>query len=231
MKDDLALAEWVDPSNSALIVVDVQNDFCHSEGVFGKRGFDMGPIQEILPRLRRLMDEARGVGVSVILFQVVHSPDCNWSAYHRLERLKSGSADPGSDRTQSGAGGMGSDLVVEGTWGAELCEGFEPQPGDIFLKKNRYGGFTGTNLDLILRSRGVETIILTGVATNVCVESTAREGFMLDYNVIMVDDACATTSREEHEATLLNCRNYFGRVATVDEVVAAWAKRSVEAKS
>lgn len=231
MKDDLALTDWVDPSASALIVVDVQNDFCHSEGVFGKRGFDMGPIQAIFPPLRLLMKEARGVGVPVILFQVVHSPDCNWSAYHRLERLKSGSADGGPDDTHSGAGGMGADLVVEGTWGADLCEGFEPEPGDILLKKNRYGGFTGTNLDLILRSLGVKTILMTGVATNVCVESTAREGFMLDYNVVMVDDACATTSREEHEGTLSNCRNYFGRVATVDEVVATWAERSVEAKS
>ena len=221
MNDDLALAEWVDPSTSALLVVDVQNDFCHSEGVFGKRGIDMGSIQDIFPRLQRLMEEARGVGVPVVLFQVTHSADCDWTAYHRLERLKFGSADLGPDYDL---------LVVDGSWGADLCEGFEPKPGDILVKKNRYGGFTGTNLDLILRSQGVKTLILTGVATNVCVESTAREGFMLNYNVVLVDDACATTSREEHEGTLLNCRNYFGRVATVDEVVAAWAERSVAAK-
>ncbi|MFQ5912208.1 MAG: cysteine hydrolase family protein [Nitrospinota bacterium] len=221
MEQDAALAEWVDPSTSALIVVDVQNDFCHPEGIFGKRGVDMAPIEEMLPRLQRLMEEARGVGVRVVLLWVTHSPDCNWSAYHKLERLKFGSDYYGPDYSL---------LVEDGTWGAELCEGFEPKPGDILIKKNRYGGFTGTNLDLVLRSMGVKTLIMTGVATNVCVESTVREGFMLDYNVVLVDDACATTSREEHEGTLLNCRLYFGRVATVDEVAAAWAERGATAK-
>ncbi|MFQ5693717.1 MAG: cysteine hydrolase family protein [Nitrospinota bacterium] len=212
MKDDVALAEWVDPASSALIVIDVQNDFCHSEGGFGRLGVDLGPIQACLSRLRRLMEEARGAGVPVVIFRVARSPHSEWPAKERLERLNFG-----PDRVP---------IAVEGTWGAELCEGFEPKPGDILITKNRSGGFTGTNLDLILRNLGVKTIIMTGVATNVCVESTAREGFMLDYNVVVVDDACATVSRELHEGTLENIRRFFGRVETVEGVIGAWAEKA-----
>ena len=222
MNDNLPLGEWGDPSCSALILVDVQNDFCHPEGGLGQRGVDMGPIQEMLQRLMRLMEEARGNGAHVISLWTSHWPERTWPAYHRMERFKFSLADPGSEYTP---------LVAEGTWGADICEGFEPQPGEILIKKNRYGGFTGTNLDLALRSLGVKTLILTGVATNVCVESTAREGFMLDYNVVLVKDACGATSPEEHEATLLTFRKYFGRVARVVEVVAAWAARGATAKT
>ncbi|MFQ5913435.1 MAG: cysteine hydrolase family protein [Nitrospinota bacterium] len=216
MKDETALAQWVDPSSSALIVIDVQNDFCHSEGSFAKKGLDVSLAQAVLPNLRRLMDEARSVGAPVIIFRVARSPHNEWPAKARLERLN-----------------FGPDVVptaVEGTWGAELCEGFEPKPGDILMTKNRYGGFTGTNLDLTLRNLGVKTLIMTGIATNVCVESTAREGFMLDYNIVMVDDACATTTRELHEGTLASVRAFFGRVVSVDEVLAAWAERGALAR-
>ncbi len=216
MKDVTELGEWVDPSTSALIVIDVQNDFCHDEGAFAKLGTDMGPIQEILPRLENLMEEARGAGCKVVIFRVARSPEADWPAKRRLEELNFGpDAVP---------------IVEEGSWGAELCKGFEPKEGDVLLTKNRYGGFTGTNLDLILRNLGVKTIIMTGVATNVCVESTAREGFMLDYNVVLVEDACATTSKEFHEGTVANTRRFFGRVGKADEVIAAWAERGAAVK-
>lgn len=208
MSNNSSLAAWVDPATSALIVIDVQNDFCHPEGGFAKRGLSVSLVQEMLPTLRRLMDEARKAGVPVIIFRVVRGADTTWPALHRLTEFNYG-----RDFTP---------LAEEGTWGAELCEGFEPQPGDIHLDKNRYGGFTGTNLDMMLRARGVETIIMTGVATNVCVESTAREGFMLDYNVVVVEDACAAATRQLHDGTLSTVRGWFGRVEKAEDVIAAW---------
>ena len=216
MKDVTNLAEWVDPSKSALIVIDVQNDFCHSEGAFAKLGTDMGPIREMMPRLRNLMDDAREAGCQVVIFRVARSPHDDWPAKRRLDELLFGAdAIP---------------IVDEGSWGAELCEGFEPKEGDILLTKNRYGGFTATNLDLILRNLNVDTIIMTGVATNVCVESTAREGFMLDYNVVLVEDCCATTTKEFHEGTVANIRRCFGRVAKADEVSGVWAEKGAAVK-
>jgi ureidoacrylate peracid hydrolase len=210
MGDSPSLAEWVDPATSALMVIDMQNDFCHPEGAFAKRGFDTSLARGIVPTLKRLMNEARKVGVPVIMVRVVRNDDTAWPALKRLARFN-----------------WGEDFipVFEEGWGAELYEGFEPLPGDIQLDKNRYGSFTGTNLDLILRNKGIANIILSGGATNVCVESTAREGFMLDYNVVLVDDACATITRELHEGTLANMRGWFGRVVNAEDVIAAWGER------
>jgi ureidoacrylate peracid hydrolase len=208
MGDVESLAEWVDPASSALLVVDMQNDFCHPQGAFAKRGLDISLAQRIVPTLKRLMGKAREAGVPVIIIRVVRGPNTAWPALNRLTRHN-----------------FGPDFIpvfVEGTWGAGLLKGFEPEPGDIRLDKNRYGAFTGTNLDLILRNRGVRTLVMSGGATNVCVESTVREGFMFDYNIVVVEDACATVTRELHEGTLASIRGWFGRVEKADDVIAAW---------
>ena len=213
MKDVTDLGEWVDPSTSALIVIDVQNDFCHDEGAFGKLGTDMGPIQEILPRLENLMEEARGAGCKVVIFRVARSPEADWPAKRRLEELNFGpDAVP---------------IVEEGSWGAELCEGFEPKDGDVLLTKNRYGGFTGTNLDLMLRNLGVKTIIMTGVATNVCVESTIRDAYFRDYDIYVMEDCVGGYFEDLHKATLKNVEVYFGELLTVDSLETRLEKQGV----
>lgn len=212
MDDVRALAEWVHPAKSALLVVDMQNDFCHPEGAFAKRGLDISMAQAIVPKLLELMDEARAAGVPVVIMRVVRGRNTRWPALERISKYA-----------------YGPDWIpvfVEGTWGADLFEAFEPKPGDIRLDKNRYGAFTQTNLDLILRSRGVKNLILSGGATNVCLESTLREGFMLGYNNVVVEDASAATSQEFHEATLATARLWFGRVEKADDVIAEWRGRS-----
>ncbi|NQV06219.1 cysteine hydrolase [bacterium] len=211
MQDSGSLREWVDPASSALLVVDMQNDFCHPDGAFAKRGQDISQALEILPTVKRVMAEARTASVPVFIIRVVRGEDTRWPALERVSRLA-----------------FGSDFMpvfVEGTWGAELAEGLEPQSGDIQLDKNRYGAFTGTNLDLMLKNKGVETLVVIGGATNVCVESTVREGFMLGYNIVMIEDACAATTPEYHEGTLATVRVWFGRVEKADDVIAAWGER------
>jgi ureidoacrylate peracid hydrolase len=110
---------------------------------------------------------------------------------------------------------------LKGTWGADFY-GIDAQPGEEIVIKHRYGGFTGTNLDLLLRSHGIKTVILTGAATNVCVESTARETYMHDYYLVFVSDCTATMSTEAHDYTLKMIDQYFGQVASMDEIIAAW---------
>lgn len=208
MQDVFSLSDWVDPRQAALLVVDMQNDFCHPEGAFAKRGLDISMVQAMIPTLHEVMDEARRVGVPVIIIRVLRGEHTGWPALHRV--------------SQVAYGPNYLPVFVEGTWGAELYEGFEPQPGDVQLDKNRYGSFTGTNLEIMLRNKGIETLIMTGGATNVCVESTVREGFMLGFNIVLVEDACATISRELHEGTLATARLWFGRVERARDIVACW---------
>lgn len=203
----LSLKEKLDPKHAALLVVDVQNDFCHSEGGLGKRKMNLAMIQESVEILADLIAEARSRNVPIIFVRTVHGPWTNSDAW--VERFKDVSVEQ-------------IPMCVEESWGADFYV-VRPQPGDPVVVKHRYSAFYGTDLDVILRARGIKTLIMTGVATNVCVETTARDGYMRDYHIVLVDDCCATTSVEDHEATLRNIRNHFGVVAKAAEVKAAWA--------
>ena len=97
-----------------------------------------------------------------------------------------------------------------------------PRAGDAVVTKHRFGAFTGTDLDVILRSQGIKTVVMTGIATNICVESTAREAFMRDYFVVLADDACAAYSRAQHDTTLANIDIAFGVVHKTEELIEHW---------
>jgi ureidoacrylate peracid hydrolase len=113
---------------------------------------------------------------------------------------------------------------LTGSWGAAFY-GIDARAGEEIVVKHRYSGFHNTNLDLVLRSRGIQTVILTGVATNVCVESTARDVYMHDYYLVFSRDCTATMSEAAHEATLSNMDQFFGQVASLEEIMRAWGVR------
>ena len=203
----LPLGERIDPRTTALVVVDVQNDFCHADGLIGGLGADVSAAQEIVPRLMLLVDRARTVGAAVIWLQLVNT-----------ELTTSAVADDQRRRTRPG-----TDLICRaGTWGAELYR-VEPAEGEPIVTKRRYSGFVDTELELILRSRGISTLVLCGVATNVCVESTARDAYMRDYYVVVVDDCAAAYDPATHAAALRNVDHHFGLVVRSEEVFAAWS--------
>lgn len=198
----VTLPEKVDPRHAALLVIDMQNDFCHSEGAGARNGSDVGPVQAIVPTLNGLIDEARAAGMTVIFIRAVHN---QWTDSEvRLERRRA-RAVPN---------------CVEGTWGAEWY-GVAPLDGECIVTKHRFSAFIGTDLDLILRAQGIRSLVVTGTATNVCVESTARDGFMMDYYIVLVEDCCATGNTELHQATLKNISRGFGVVTTAREVAEA----------
>ena len=95
-------------------------------------------------------------------------------------------------------------------------------PDEVIVTKHRYGAFENTDLDLVLRSNRIKSVIITGVATNVCCETTARQAFMKDYYVLFTSDCCATYSQAQHDATLFNIDQFFGQVVTSDEIMACW---------
>ncbi|MDO8689945.1 MAG: isochorismatase family cysteine hydrolase [Dehalococcoidia bacterium] len=200
------LADRVDPKQCLLLVVDVQNDFCHPEGSMSKAGQDLSMVGEIMPHLSELLKEARRIEVPIIFTQAIHNP---WTD---------------SEAWRTRLHGVDLDMprhCREGSWGAELYE-VTPGKGERVLAKRRFSAFYATDLDVMLRARGVKSLVLAGVATNICVETTARDAFMHDYNIVFLSDCSAAYHREEHDATLTNIARYFGMVATSREVIDAW---------
>lgn len=199
------LSRLIEPSRTAVIVVDVQNDFCAPEGAAGKAGRNLDACAAMIAPLQRLLDGARSYGASVVFIQTIHTRWTDSEAW-----------------VQRGSGRDRKENCREGTWGAEFF-GVAPRADEPVVVKHRYSAFLNTRLDSILRTLRIETLIVTGVATNVCVESTAREGFMRDYHIVFVDDCSAAYKAAAHAATLDNIRDHFGVVATSDEILKAWA--------
>ena len=203
-----SLAEKVAPSHTAFIMIDMQNDFCDDEGACAQNGDDVAIVQAIVPTLRELVVSARQAGALIVFVRVSHDETTDSPA--RLERRSKRKAP----------------VCVEGTWGVDWYSDLQPQPGDVVVTKHRFSAFINTPLDLILRSRGIKTLVLTGTATNVCVESTARDGHMLDYYVVLPEDGAATPDLPAHDATLHNIRKHFGEVVTSAELRGLWGTAS-----
>jgi len=199
----------VSKDHAALIVIDVQNDFCDPEGSSALNGSDTSPCVEMVPRLLRFIDAARAADVPVIFVRAIHN-DWTTSPARKAQR------DENHQKALT---------CWEGTWGAEYYL-VQPLPGECQVIKHRFSAFIGTDLDLILRSQGIRAIIMTGVATSGCVESTARDGFMMDYNLVFVGDCAAQgVSPGRHEMTLSNMR-HWGDVCTAAEIQEIWAEQT-----
>ena len=199
------LKERCHPSKAALIVVDVQNDFVSRDGSAAKRGEDVGAAMAMVPNLLRLIEEGRRVGLIIVYIRTTHS---EWTDT------------PSWVYRTSQKGGLST--CREGTWGAEFYEGISPSPTERVVIKHRYSAFINTDLNTVLKARNIQSVLVCGVATNVCVETTARDGYMFDYYVTMIDDCSAAYETKLHLGTLENMRRHFGLVASSGEIIEAW---------
>jgi ureidoacrylate peracid hydrolase len=199
------LKERADPKYGALVVVDVQNDFVSPQGSAGKRGEDVSAAMAMVPNLLRLIDEARRVGATIVYIRTTHS---EWTDT------------PSWIYRTSQKGGLST--CREGTWGAELFEGILPLPTERVVIKHRYSAFINTDLNTVLKARNIQSVLVCGVATNVCVETTARDAYMYDYYVTMIDDCSAAYETKLHLGTLENMRRHFGLVASSEEIIDTW---------
>lgn len=194
-----------DPRWSALLVVDVQNDFASPKGSAALRGDDVSASVAMVPRLVRLIAEARRVGLTVVYIRTTHSEWTDTPSWlYRKSQQKT------------------LNTCREGTWGAEFYDGIAPLASERIVIKHRYSAFINTDLNTVLKAKGIESVLVTGIATNVCVETTARDAYMFDYYVTMVSDCAAAYDQKLHEATLENMRLHFGLVATSEEVIQTW---------
>ena len=208
--------EKFSPAAAAVLVVDVQNDFCHPDGIMAKRGFDVSGLPDTVARIQAFVAAARRHRVPVIWLRTTHDETTNtdvWLARHGTTLRPTGP--PPSN-------------CVPGTWGADFWE-VAPAPGEPVVTKHRYSGFSGTSLDRVLRALGRVSLLITGVATDACVESTLRDGFVHDYHVNLVADCCAAYTAERHEVTVRAVRNLFGLTPGSDEVIAQWEREAAAA--
>ena len=180
--------------NTALIVVDMQNIWVHPRGA---RYLPMS--EDIVPRIQQLLQFCRSNQVPVIYLHTTKRKDL--ADVGIFADIKPQSHDADNEWSN-----------FEGSPGAEFYEPVKPLDGDILIKKFRYSGFYGTQLENLLRGLDRDTIAVTGVATNVCCDSTARDGAMRDFKVLFLSDCNASFSHEEHEATLDNFDKHFGVV-------------------
>lgn len=198
------------PGRAAIVVVDVQNDFVDPEGACAERGSDVTGAVAMVPRLEKFLDDARAAGVMVVFIQTTHDETTDSPAW----LARRGDPEAGAPTPVS--------TCRTGTWGADFYR-VAPQAGEPVVIKHRYSAFAGTNLDVVLRTAGVDSLLLTGVSTNVCVESTLRDGLFAEYRVTLVEDCAASFEAEAHEATVQNVAKYFGVVATSEEISATWS--------
>ena len=197
----------LDTGKTALIVVDMQNAFLGEEGSMNKVGLDITYLQKTAEPVRQLVDACHKANIPVIFTRYALRPDfkdagCLVELFPALKDVNS---------------------IVSGTWDAELDERLGVKPGDFIVDKTRYSAFYNTNLEVILRGLGVDTVVVCGVTTEICVESIVRDAFFRDYRIVVPEDAVAAIDPLRHEGTLRTIRFGFGTVTTVDEITRAIA--------
>ena len=158
-----------DPATTAILIIDMQNDFGSRGGMFDRAGLDIAPIQLLVPRIAEVVNAARTAGLLVVYTRQEHNADLsdfgNSGAPHRIKhgRMQVGESITSPD-------GAPSRILVRDTWNTAIVTELAPRPGDVIISKHRYSAFFETQLDSILRAREIETLIFTGATTSICVE-------------------------------------------------------------
>jgi ureidoacrylate peracid hydrolase len=204
------LSAWIAPGRTAVLVIDMQVDFASPQGVLGGYGVDMSVVEPALAAAERLVADARAAGVPVIFVGLFTTPQNDSPAWN--ERMRRRGGDPDTDAA----------LCRAGTGGAEFY-GPQPLEGELVIEKARYSGFLGTDLDARLKALDLDTLVVAGLTTECCVDSTVRDAFNLDYHVFVVADACAAYEADIHAASLKVMELNSAILTDTSAVAAAWA--------
>jgi ureidoacrylate peracid hydrolase len=197
----------IDPSTTAVVLIEYQNDFTSDGGVLHPAVTEVMDKTEMLANTQRVVDSARAAGATVM-----HAPISFAAGYNELSKHPYGIL----------KGVVDGNAFVKGSWGAAIVDQLAPQGGDIVIEGKRgLDTFASTNLDFILRSKGITTLVLGGFLTNCCVESTMRTGYEHGYQVITLTDCVAATSMEEHDNALRFDYPMFSQPMTSTEFIGA----------
>lgn len=201
------LEEQINPEHTAIVIIDMQNDFCTREGAFHQSGRDLSLIDEMIPRLKAFIEEARKHKILLIFIKNV--------------TLMNGLSDSPAWLYFKNRLASGREYTLKNTWGCEFIQEVKPKPDGIIVEKHRSSAFINTDLDLILRSNKIQTIVVTGVITQGCVESTVRDGAFFDYYVITVSDCVATYDQAIHNAAM-KILEYRSTVSDSESLLIIW---------
>ena len=203
------LADWIAPGRAALVIIDMQVDFASPEGALGRAGVDLAAVPAALAAAEQLAEAARAAGVPVIFVGLQTDPGLDSHAWN--ERMRRRGDDPG--------GG----LCRAGTPGADFV-GPKPADGELVIAKLRYSAFFGTDIDGELTRRGIDTVVVCGLTTECCIDSSVRDAFHLDYHVFIAGDACAAYEPDLHAGALKSLELNCAILVDTAEVIGAWAE-------
>jgi len=219
----------VDPERTAVVVIDMQNDFGAPGGMFELAGIDISGITKAAHATGPVLEAARDVGIPIVYLKMEHAPDLSdvgpTDGPHWIKHLPLRVGDE-----VAAPDGSASRILVRGTWNTQILDVVTPDPRDHLVSKHRYSGFFETDLDDLLRGLGAKYLLVTGCTTSVCVESTVRDAAFRDYSCIVLEDCTAEPigaglARTNHEASLLVIETLFGWISSSRAVRDALAQR------
>jgi len=194
--------------NPALIVIDVQNGFVSKGGSYNLLGMDTSQYERIIPRIQDLITKCRNAAIPVFYTQAVRES----SGIDLLTRTHQILPKAREERI------MKKPICVRGTWDAEIVDDIKPLSNDHIVIKRRDSAFHDTEIEVWLRSLGVDTLIFCGIDTSICVETSLREAFNIGYDVVLISDATASSNHKHYESTLENVKGYYGLVMDLQEL-------------
>lgn len=206
MAESASMEYTLDVSDTALLVIDAQNAFLHPEGTLGLSGVDMTALRAIVPRLRRLIQACKTRGIPDIWTLQYHLPEDRTASLHRIR--------PHTQKRVRIA-------CQRGTWDAEIIDELKPllDERSHVIEKHKFGAFYGTRLEVLLRILGKRTLLVTGATSNACVDTSIREAYMRDYDLVIVGDCIGAVRGDWHQMALEVWAHYCGMVVTCEQVL------------
>src|SRR5213083_1447818 len=223
----------IDPAHTAVIVVDMENDFVAKGGMFDRAGADISGAQKAIAPTAKVLAAARQAGLKIIYLKMGYRPDLSdlgaTDSVNRTRHLKFGVG----QKIQA-PDGRESRVLIRDTWDTDIVPELKPQANDIVLYKTRFSGFYQTDLDATLKKFGIKYLIVTGVTTSICVESTVRDAMFRDYLCVLLKDCMSEPighdlPRTNHEASLLNAEVLLGWVSDSEQFVKAFPVKTAKA--
>ncbi len=225
----------IDTARTAVIVVDMENDFGSKGGMFDRAGIDISMIQKVINPTSSVLTAARKAGIKIIYLKMGYQKDLSdlgsEESPNRVRHLQFMHVGD----TITAPDGSKSRILIRDSWGTDIVPELKPQTGDIVIYKTRFSGFYKTELDSLLKQLGKKYLIITGCTTSICVESTVRDAMFRDYSSIVLEDCTAEPigyglQRSNHDASILSIQTLLGWVSTSDEFIKATKQDSIKQK-